>query len=308
MSRAGPILLLGANGQLGGRLRSALAPVGRVAALTRREVDLADAGAVRAAVRQARPRVVVNAAAYTAVDRAESEPELARRINALAPRVLAEEAERAGALLVHFSTDYVFDGESRVPYREDDATNPLSVYGATKLEGEKGIAAVGGEHLVLRTSWLYDSRGHNFFLTMFRLAREREELRVVDDQVGGPTWAGGLAGAAAEMVAAWLRDPAVRRSGVYHLAAADWTSWHGFATALLAADPRREEQRCRRVVPIPTREYPTPARRPAFSVLSCDRARDAFGVSLPAWREQLAAATAGLAPSAPAAAGTAGER
>ena len=285
------ILLTGGTGQVGWELARALAPLGRVVAPGRAGLDLADADGVRRAFRDSAPALVVNAAAHTAVDRAEGEPELARALNAVAPGVLAEEAARAGVPIVHFSTDYVFDGSGSAPYTEVDATAPLGVYGRTKLEGERAVAAAGGAHLVLRTSWVYGTRGHNFLRTMLRLARERDELRVVADQVGAPTWSRMLAEATAAILApfragnGWEIPREV--SGVYHLAARGSTSWHGFAEAILAADPARAEQRARRVVPIASEEYPTPAPRPRYSVLNSERAERVFGVALPDWREQL---------------------
>lgn len=293
MSAARPrILLTGGTGQVGWELRRALAPLGEVVAPGRAELDLLDPGALRAAIRELAPRLVANAAAYTEVDRAESEPERAYAANATAPAVLAEEAARAGALLVHYSTDYVFDGEKGAPYAEDDPCAPLNVYGRTKREGEVAVAAAGGPHLVLRTSWVYGTRGKNFLRTMLRLAREREELRVVDDQRGAPTWCRMVAEATAVVVAG-LRDgsggfaPEGAPWGTYHLSAAGETTWHGFAREIVALDPRRDEQRCRAVLPIGTAEYPTPARRPRASVLDGSRLAAAFGVRLPHWREQL---------------------
>lgn len=292
--RAAPVILLtGADGQIGWELRRTLAPLGRVAAVGRAELDLTDPGGIRDAVRALAPRLIVNAAAYTAVDRAEEEPALAHGVNAEAPGVLAEEAARTGALLVHYSTDYVFDGEKRSPYVETDAPAPLNAYGRSKLEGEEAVRASGAHHLILRTSWIYGARGSNFLRTMLRLAREREELRVVSDQTGSPTWSRMVAEATALALGSLPAggDPlagAPAVSGTYHLTAAGETSWHGFAERILATDPRREEQRCRSVVPIATAEYPTPARRPARSVLSCDRFADAFGLRLPHWEEQLA--------------------
>lgn len=297
MSGTPDVLLTGADGQIGWRLREALAPLGRVAALGRAGLDLADPGAIRGAVRSLRPRLVVNAAAYTAVDRAEEEPEAAFRINADAPGVLAEEARRAGALLVHFSTDYVFDGRAREPYREDDPTAPLNVYGESKRAGEEAVEAAGGDHLILRTSWIYDVRGRNFLLTMLRLMREREELRVVDDQRGAPTWAAAVADATARIAASALASAGGAESGILHLTAAGETTWHGFASAIREADPGRGEHRCRAVVPVPTSEFPTPAARPRFSVLSNERVAERFGVRLPDWREQLGAALSKPAPA-----------
>ncbi len=285
------VLLTGATGQVGWELLRALAPTARVAAPSSAELNLLHPDGVRAAFRALAPAAVVNAAAYTAVDRAEAEPEAAEAVNATAPGVLAREAARAGALMVHLSTDYVFDGTATSPYAEDAATAPLGVYGRTKLAGERAVAQAGGPHLVFRTSWVYGLRGANFLRTMLRLAREREELRVVDDQRGAPTWsrmvaqgiAAVLAGARGE--AGFAVPP--EHWGVHHLAAAGETTWHGFARALLERDPARAEQRCRAVTPISTAEYPTPARRPAYSVLGCERAARAFGVALPDWRAQL---------------------
>jgi len=294
MSPAPTILLTGADGQIGWRLRSALAPLGRVASLTRAELDLGDEGAVRSLVRELHPSLIVNAAAYTAVDLAERERDAAFRINAHAPRVLAEEARDLGALLVHYSTDYVFDGTKGTPYREDDPTAPLGAYGESKRAGEEAVEAVGGAYLVLRTSWIYDVRGRNFLLTMRRLMRERREVRVVDDQVGAPTWAAAVADATARIAAHGLPSWDAARSGIYHLSAAGETSWHGFASGIRALDPRPEELVCDSVVPIPTRDFPTPAARPAYSVLSNDRVASAFGLRLPGWREQLGAALLGL--------------
>lgn len=297
--RAAPVILLtGADGQIGWELRRALAPLGRVAAMRRAELDLADPAGIRGTVRSVAPGLIVNAAAYTAVDRAEEEPELAHRVNAEAPGVLAEEAARTGALLVHYSTDYVFDGEKRSPYVETDTPAPVNAYGRSKLEGEEAVRASGARHLILRTSWIYGARGSNFLRTMLRLAREREELRVVSDQTGSPTWSRMVAEATALALGSLRRESdllgnAAAVSGTYHLTAAGETSWHAFAERILATDPRREEQRCRSVVPISTAEYPTPARRPARSVLSCERFADTFGLRLPQWEEQLAMALDG---------------
>jgi dTDP-4-dehydrorhamnose reductase len=274
------ILLTGADGQVGWELRRTLAPLGTVAAFTRAGLDLAHVDAIRARVDEVRPDVIVNAGAYTAVDNAESEPELARAVNATAPGVLAEEAKRRGALLVHYSTDYVFDGTQEAPYVETDGTGPLGVYGRTKLEGELAIAAVSPRHVILRTSWVYASRGRNFLLTMLRLARERPELRVVDDQHGAPTWARDLAVATAKII-----PPAATEitSGVYHATAAGATTWCGFAREIVRAAGLATPVRA-----IATADYPTPARRPANSVLSNAKLAATFGVTLPDWRDSLA--------------------
>jgi dTDP-4-dehydrorhamnose reductase len=274
------ILLTGGNGQVGGELRKALALLGEVAAFGHAELDLADAARVRDAVRAANPDVIVNAAAYTAVDKAESEREAAFAVNALAPGVLAEEAKKSGALLVHYSTDYVFDGAKAAPYVEEDEPNPINVYGASKLAGERAIAASGCRYLILRTSWVYGPRGSNFMLTMLRLAKERPELRVVDDQVGAPTSSLAIARATVQA----LRPGA---HGLYHLAAAGQTSWCGFARAILKragiATP---------VTAIRTEDYPTPAKRPRNSRLDCARLRADFGISMAPWEEGLAEAMA----------------
>lgn len=291
---AAPVLLVvGARGQVGYELVRELAPLGRVVAYTREKCDLGDPAGAADAVRRAAPAVVVNAAAYTAVDRAEGDEAAARAANAEAPGRMAAAAAALGVPFVHYSTDYVFDGTKAGPYVEDDAPNPAGVYGRTKLEGEQAVAAANPAHLVFRTSWVYAARGQNFLRTMLRLSRERDELRVVNDQVGAPTWARAIAAATAQVVGAALRAPEgaeawVRgRAGLYHLAAAGETSWHGFAEAILVADPARGEQRARRVVPITTAEFPTAARRPANSRLDCGRVAERLGVRLPEWREQL---------------------
>jgi len=270
------ILLTGRNGQVGWELSRLLAPLGEVVALDRAALDLADPAAIRRTVRELRPEVIVNAAAYTAVDRAESEPEIARRINGVAPGVFAEEARSLGALLVHYSSDYVFDGEKSAPYREDDPPNPGNAYGRSKLEGEITIQAAGGRYLILRTSWVYSHRGHNFLRTILGLARERSELRVVDDQVGAPTAAAAIARATVALL---------RRSGaegLLHMSAGGSTSWHGFAAAILA-----HERLETRLVAIRSDDYPSAARRPRNSLLDNSRLRDRFGIGLDDWREQL---------------------
>jgi dTDP-4-dehydrorhamnose reductase len=292
------LLVVGANGQVGYELVRELAVLGRVVAFTRAECDLADPAGAAAAVRDAAPDVVVNAAAYTAVDRAEQDAGACQVANAAAPGAMAAAAAGLGAPFVHYSTDYVFDGTKDGAYAEDDPPNPLGVYGRTKLEGERLVAAANAAHLVFRTSWVYATRGHNFVRTMLRLARERDELRVVADQVGAPTWARAVAAATAHVLGAalaatdgpatWVRG----RAGVYHLAAGGATTWHGLAEAVLAADPARAEQRARRVVPIATADYPTPARRPANSRLDSSRAAARLGVRIPDWREQLGLALA----------------
>ena len=288
---ARPILLTGADGQIGWELRRALAPLGRVVALRRADADLADPDALRTAVRAARPALVVNAAAFTGVDAAERDRDLAVRVNAEAPGVLAEEAARPGASIVHYSTDYVFDGAKRTPYVEDDATEPQGAYGESKLAGERAVAAANAAHLVLRTSWVYAARGRNFLLTMLRLAHEREELRVVADQHGVPTPARLVADVTAAALARLATGggfDVADLAGTYHVAARGATTWHEFAEAIVALDPRRAAQRCRVVVPIATADFPTPARRPAYSVLDPARLEGAFALRMPEWRGQLA--------------------
>jgi dTDP-4-dehydrorhamnose reductase len=284
------ILLTGGTGQLGWELRRTLSPLGRVVAPGREEMDLARPESLRPVVRDLRPALVVNAGAFTAVDAAEADGETARRVNALAPAVLGEEARSLGALMVHFSTDYVFDGSAAAPYRENDPAGPLGVYGATKLEGERAVAAAGGEHLVLRTAWVYGLRGRNFLRTMLRLAGERDELRVVDDQHGSPTWSRMLAEATAAVLARCASDGGFRlpagTGGVYHAAAAGETTWCGFARAIVEGTAEGRG-RAVEVVPIATADYPTPARRPERSTLDCARLARDFGVALPPWREQL---------------------
>ena len=270
------ILITGKDGQVGWELQRSLAVLGVVLATDRGALDLCDSDAIRRYVRKAEPDIIVNAAAYTAVDKAESEPAVAMQVNAVAPGILAEEAGSLGALLVHYSTDYVFDGRKPSAYKEDDPPNPLSVYGRTKLEGEQAVVASKCRHLIFRTSWVYGSRGRNFLLTILKAARERPELRVVDDQFGAPTSC--LAIAAATTRA--LQMPSA--DGLYHMTAAGRTSWFGFAQAILraAAIPTP-------VAPIRSDQYPTKATRPCNSVLDNSRLKEAFGMSLPDWGSQL---------------------
>ncbi len=295
------LLITGANGQVGWHLQRTLAPMGQVMAIDIGEVDLTDLNAVSRTVRDFAPDIVVNAAAYTAVDKAESEPELARAINVAAPGKIAEECARTGALLVHYSTDYVYDGSKPAPYEENDVTGPLSVYGHTKLEGDQAIMASGCAHIILRTTWVYDIRGKNFLRTVLRLAREKEELRMVGDQYGAPTWARGLAESTTIILARLLERKSSTKSwqsGLFHLTASGTTSWAGFAQAILEdyedlLDWPAEtgefggELKAKRVVAITTEQYQTPARRPRNSVLSNAKVREAFGIALPDWRAQL---------------------
>jgi dTDP-4-dehydrorhamnose reductase len=284
------VLVTGAGGQVGADVARLLEGRAEVAARTHTSLDLEKPDDIRANVREARPDVIVNAAAYTAVDRAESEEDRARAVNGVAPGILAEEAKRAGALLIHYSTDYVFDGELDRPYVETDPTHPLSAYGRTKLEGEHAVAAVGGRHLILRTSWVYAPRGRNFMLTMLRLAAERDELRIVDDQRGAPTTSLQIARATVD-----LFDAQREHSGTYHATASGETTWFGFASAIFDARARSLASfRAPRVVAILTEDYPTPARRPKNSVLSNAKLENVFGVRLGDWREGLDEALARL--------------
>ena len=285
------ILLLGKNGQVGWELQRSLAPLGELVALDRQGApglvgDVSDLEGLAATVRALRPQLIVNAAAHTAVDKAESEPDLARRLNAEAPAVLAREAAACGALLVHYSTDYVFDGSGERPWREGDATGPLGVYGRTKLEGEQAIAASGCRHLILRTSWVYAARGGNFAKTMLRLARERERLTVIDDQWGAPTGAELIADVTAQAAARLRQAPG--KAGLYHLAAAGATTWFEYAKYVLTQAQRAQsaiEMKVTEVAPIATRDYPTPARRPHNSRLDCTRLQAAFDLRLPPWQD-----------------------
>ncbi len=294
------ILIIGGHGQVGWELHRSLLPLGRVVASGHRAtgpvigqapvaVDLADPDSIRHALREVRPEIIVNAAAYTAVDQAEHEPEQAMAINGIAPGIMAEQARALNATLIHYSTDYVFDGTGTQPYRETDAPDPCSVYGKTKLAGEQAVAAAGGRHLILRTAWVYGNRGKNFFLTMKRLAAERDHLRVVNDQTGAPTWSRLIAQTTAGIISQSLADPTgffAQHSGIYHLTSNGHTTWHGFARAILdhlaaqgIAVPRLEA--------IPTTDYPLPAARPAYSVLNNAKLESVFKLTMPSWESAL---------------------
>lgn len=283
------ILLTGKNGQVGWELQRTLAPLGNVVAFDVDELDLADADAIRRKVRELRPNIIVNPAAYTAVDKAESEPELAMAINGVAPGVFAEEAKRLDALMVHYSTDYIFDGCNAEAYVEEDAPNPLGVYGKTKLAGEEAVRAAGCRHLILRTSWVYGARGKNFLRTMLKLAQERKELSVVDDQVGAPTWSRTL-GEITALLIAQLQSPCVaadksdQRYGTYHLTSTGQVSWYGFTAEILRQAGIQPAPALR---PIPSSDYPTPAARPKNSRLSNDKLQTTFGLSAGDWKENL---------------------
>jgi len=278
------ILLTGRHGQVGWDLERAIASVGDVIAFDRHTLDLAKPEQIVARVREVKPQVIVNAAAYTGVDAAEKEPEIAMAINGVAPGILAEEAKRLGALLVHYSTDYVFDGIKSSPYMEQDVPNPINVYGKTKLAGETAVQESGCRHIILRTAWVYSYRGKNFLRTILRLAKEKPELRVVDDQHGAPTWAHEIAGVSAKI----LENPA-QPDGVYHLTASGDTTWCGFARAIIELRALQTA-----VLPIESSEYPAVAARPANSLLSNSKLHDTFGLALPHWSTGLRQCLAAL--------------
>ena len=280
-------LVIGRIGQVGWELRRTLAPLARIVSVDYPEIDLTDGASIVKWVRETRPQIIVNAAAYTAVDKAESDYEKCLKINGTAPGILAEEAKKLSCLLVHYSTDYVFDGTKTTPYTEEDAPNPLGAYGRSKLAGDQAVFQADGLHLVFRLCWVYGARGQNFMLTMMRLAREREKLRVVCDQFGCPTWSRMIAETTALALKQTLAapDPA-SFNGLYHLAASGRTNWHNFAQAIIRLMPA-EGKKCRQIEPITTPEYPLPAKRPAHSVLACEKLERTFGLRLPEWEESL---------------------
>jgi dTDP-4-dehydrorhamnose reductase len=296
LSAGGRILLTGVTGQVGRELLETLKPLGEVIAPARAEMDLANAASVREAIRAVRPRWIVNPVEYTTVDKAESEPELAYAINAEAVRVMGQEARAIGAGVIHFSTDYVFDGSGSAPYRETDATRPVSVYGASKLAGEEALTESGAGHIVFRTSWVYGARGKNFLLTILKLARERETLRVVADQYGAPTWSRDLARMTAEVIGQCEAEGRGRQlstlladiGGVYHAAGAGETTWHGFAAEAVRLQRDREpNMRFADIEAIATAEYPTPAKRPQNSRMNCEKLVERFAWSMLDWRVSL---------------------
>lgn len=284
------ILLFGKTGQLGWELQRTLAPLGTIYAYGLDEFDLTDLKELRRLIYEVKPEMIVNAAAYTAVDRAEKEQEIARTVNVDAPFVMAEEARALHAAFVHYSTDYVFDGEKKSAYTEQDATNPLNVYGKTKLDGEQAIGQVGGAHVILRTSWVYSLRGDGFVSKVLKWARSQETLKIVSDQVGSPTWARVLAETTALMLARSIPnhfDYFSERSGVYHLGGLGTVSRLDFAQEILRIDPRKVEQICKRLEPALTADFPTPARRPLETPLDCSRFERVFKLILPAWEDAL---------------------
>ena len=287
------ILLIGPTGQVGWQLRRCIQTLGQVFAVGKDHpevaqayIDLADPDSIQSVIREVKPAIVLNAAAYTAVDKAEQEPELAYKVNSTAAGILAEESQRLKALLIHYSTDYVFDGKSTQPYTEDATVNPLGVYGASKLAGEKAIQAIGGSYLILRTAWVYGLQGKNFLLTMQRLAKERDELKVVADQIGAPTWSRMIAEATAHIISQ-LHSPlnsldSEELAGIYNLTCAGQANWYEFTKAIIA--PMEKQPR---VLPITTADYSTPAQRPAYSVLSNTKLLKTFGLALPDWDKAL---------------------
>jgi dTDP-4-dehydrorhamnose reductase len=293
------ILVTGGSGQVGEALRRTLAPLGEVVAPSSADLDLQTAESIRRVVQDVRPRWVVNAGAHTAVDKAESEPERAFAINSTAPAVFGEEAKKIGAAVIHFSTDYVFDGSKATPYVETDATGPLNVYGRSKLAGEASLSASGAAHLIFRTSWVYGATGNNFVKTMLRLAREREQLKIVGDQHGGPTWSYELARMTAHVIGhlggiaaregGSLEEAMRPLNGIYHATGSGETTWCGFAEQAIAELQRLEpEARFAAVQAIPTAEYPTPAKRPMNSRLDCAKLERVLGWQMPEWRDSLA--------------------
>jgi dTDP-4-dehydrorhamnose reductase len=299
------ILVTGTTGQVGEALARTLAPLGDVFAPSRQELDLSNTKSIRTVMRQVQPRWIVNAGAHTAVDTAESEPELAFAINASAPEILAQEARSSGGVLVHFSTDYVFDGSKETPYVESDPTGPLNVYGSSKLAGEMALRASGVPHLIFRTSWVYGATGNNFLRSILRLAREREHLKIVTDQHGAPTWSFELARMTAHVMTRLealsaerkcsLADAALPVSGIYHASGAGETTWCGFAAHAIAELQKLEPHiKLATVEPIPTSEYPTPAKRPLNSRLDCAKLDQTFDWQMPDWRDSVARVVADL--------------
>lgn len=284
------ILLTGASGQVGWELQRTLMTVGEVISVERAHMDLSQPDTICQTMREVKPNLVVNSAAYTKVDQAESEPDLAMIVNGIAPGILAEEAKRLGAKMIHYSTDYVFDGKKNIPYTEVDQANPQNIYGKTKLAGEEAIASVGVDYLILRTSWVYGLHGKNFLLTMHRLAKEREELRIVDDQIGSPTWSRMIAEVTAQIISQAqgnLTDFFASHRGVYHLSPRGQTSWYGFAQEIFAYGLQQSERKLQRLIPISSQDYPTAATRPKYSLLDNQKLCCSFKMVMPEWRQLL---------------------
>jgi dTDP-4-dehydrorhamnose reductase len=279
------ILLTGKTGQIGGELNNILKDMGELVSVGREQLDLSKINSIEPAVLDIQPNIIINAAAYTAVDKAEEAPDLATTINGIAPGVLAKAAKKVGASLIHYSTDYVFDGHSNTPYREEDATCPLSIYGKSKLVGEKKIAEAGIPYLILRTSWVYSLHGKSFLRTIKRLAAEKDTLRIVDDQIGAPTWCHSIALATRKIIEQCLGDRAEPSlSGIFHLTCQGQSSWHGFAKEILKLSGLSQNTQ---LFPIPTSDYLTPAVRPLYSLLSNDKFKKSFAFEMPHWHDAL---------------------
>lgn len=292
------ILLFGAQGQLGWELQRTLAPLGKVTAVDLQEVDISQPEAIRAKINEIKPKILVNAAAYTAVDKAEEQPDIAQSVNCLAPATMAEEAKKNNALFVHYSTDYVFSGETSKPYVETDTPSPLGVYGRTKLAGDDTVQEIGGDFLIFRTSWVYGLRGANFLKTMLRLATERKELSIVSDQIGTPTWSRMLAETTTLAVSKVLSMPdSSKCSGIYNVSGHGHTSWFEFAEKIIANASKKLNFQPPEIKPIPTSEYPTPAPRPAYSVLNNGLFEKEFQLWVPHWEDQLELCLKGLPPN-----------
>jgi dTDP-4-dehydrorhamnose reductase len=286
------IVIFGKNGQVGYELNQCLATLGNLIALDSKQADFSSPDSVVEVLETHKPDIIINAAAHTAVDKAETESELAYLINSETPGKIAAYAKANNSLLIHYSTDFVFDGKQDTPYLETDETNPLGVYGASKLQGEINIRQSGCQHLIFRTSWVYGLRGNNFLLTMLRLAHEREQMKVVSDQLGSPVWCGFIAKTTADIVEKIITTYPLSEipesiQGLYNLTANNYTSWFGFAEKILQLDPNKDKQKCHSLLAIPASEYPTPAQRPHWSVLNNDKLINTFSVSLPDWESQL---------------------
>ena len=283
------ILLTGKTGQVGWEVNRSLSKLATVFAMDRNEMDLAKPGTLGPVIQEIKPDIIINAAAYTNVDKAESEPELAMTVNGIAPGVIAEEAKKIGAVMIHYSTDYVFDGKATSPYEEEAPTCPVNVYGKSKLDGEKAVAQAGIPHIILRTGWVYSLRGSNFLLTMQRLAQTREQIKVVDDQTGGPTWARSIAEGTARILKQSLKGGAATsstfsHSGIFHISCGGETSWFGFANKILELSGLAKNTE---VIPILTSEYPTPATRPRYSLLSNRKLKQVYHHEMPQWQDAL---------------------
>ena len=283
------ILLTGKNGQVGWELNRSLSRLGTIFAMDRNDMDLSKPETLGPVIQDIRPDIIINAAAYTAVDKAESEPELAMIVNGIAPGVIAEEAKKIGAGMIHYSTDYVFDGKAKSPYKEEDATCPLSIYGKSKLAGEQAVVQAGIPHIILRTSWVYSLRGSNFLTTMRKLAQVRKQIKVVDDQTGGPTWARAIAEGTTRILEQNLKDSTtnsklITNSGIFHMSCLGETNWFVFANKVLELSNLLKDTQ---VVPIPTIEYPTPAVRPRYSLLSNRKLKQVFHYEMPQWQDAL---------------------